>query len=140
MAAKHEARYPHTNQQRKSQHKQIPDRSKLSALLHIPKQQSLEFQLLSLLTTCVFTFTQGNTITGLRRSGMLYLLYTGMSPVSVSSHTLVLSSDNAIITVDTVSDARAVNDSVTGCLSFCSYIPLGLSVSVPAHVILATNP
>ena len=57
---------------------------------------------------------------------MLYSLYAGMSPVSVSSHTLVLSSDHAdsaIITVDTVitngssvSDARAVTDSVTGCL------------------------
>ena len=71
---------------------------------------------------------------------MLYSLYTGMSPVLVSSHTLVLSSDSAITTVDTVitngstvSDARAVTNSVTCCLSFISYIPLGLYVSVPAH-------
>ena len=63
-----------------------------------------------------------------------------MSPVSVSSHTLVLSSDSAIVTVDTVitngssvSEARVVTDSVTGSLSLFTYIPLGLSVSVPAH-------
>ena len=63
-----------------------------------------------------------------------------MSPVSVSSHTLVLNSDSSIITVETVitngssvSDARAVTDSVIGSWSFNSYNPLGLSVSVPAH-------
>ena len=57
-----------------------------------------------------------------------------MSPVSVSPHTLVLSSDSAIVTVDTaitngssVSEARAVTDSMAGCLSLFTYIPLGLS-------------
>ena len=65
-----------------------------------------------------------------------------MSPVSVSPHTLVLSSDASIVTDDTfitngssVSEARAVTDSVTGRLQHFTCTPLGLSVSLPFHAV-----
>ena len=65
-----------------------------------------------------------------------------MSLVSVSPHTLVLSSDSSIVTDDTfitngssVPEARAITDSVTGRLQPCTCTSLGLSVSPLSHAV-----